>query len=229
MFRKNKKLNCEFGASAVEYIYGEMGEQPLAIFESHLAGCDGCIAELAEVSEARFEVYEWRRSAFEPLATPIIRIPYNEPAGVRGAIDRVWGAISASRMWAAGGFAAACIAVASWMALSAAGPSADSPSVAANSAEVAPAASKIEPPRYVAEAPMQPARSEIRRVTPARAPFIKAMATPKSPRTQIAQRKTPSRNNIDRSTAVPTLSGYSTDVDSSLRLAEVFDDIGSMD
>jgi hypothetical protein len=227
MFRKNKKLNCEFGASAVEYIYGEMGEQRLAVFESHLPGCDGCIAELAEVSEARFKVYEWRRSAFEPLTTPIIRIPYNEPAAALGVIDRVWGAMSGSRVWAAGGFAA-CMAVAFWMAFSA-GPSTDLPSVAANSAEVAPAASTIEPRRHVVEMPMQPERSEIGRVTPAPAQFVKARAAPKSPRTQIAQRRTPSRNNIDRSTAVPTLSGYLTEVDSSLRLAEVFDDIGSMD
>jgi hypothetical protein len=32
------------------------------------------------VSDARFSVYEWKKEAFDPLSTPDITIPYREPA-----------------------------------------------------------------------------------------------------------------------------------------------------
>src|SRR5690606_20032761 len=45
-------------------------------FEDHLADCDPCSAEMAEISFARLDVYEWHRDEFLEMPTPRIEIPY---------------------------------------------------------------------------------------------------------------------------------------------------------
>lgn len=230
MFRKNTKFDCGFGASAAEYIYGELAEERLSAFESHLAGCDACISELAEVSEARFEVYEWRKFAFDPLLTPIVRIPYHEPVRVGlGLTGRVSQFLSVSRVWTVGGLAVAGVAVASWMAISVVTPSADVIRVANTSAEAPAAPMTAEVSPLIGDAPSSPAAPEKRGGAAVRAGSANARpAAPRPVRTQIAAVRVPVRGNTARQTAAPlTLSGYSAEEDPSLRLAEVFDDIGS--
>jgi anti-sigma factor RsiW len=73
-------FNGDHGPELVTYIYGEMDDRARASFESHLAGCDDCAAELASVSDARLGVIEWRRNDFDHLSTPAIILPASEPA-----------------------------------------------------------------------------------------------------------------------------------------------------
>jgi len=69
--------NGNHETALVAYIYGELDEPSRNAFESHLAGCDDCAIELAAVSDARLGVVEWRRTDFEHLATPEIVVPFD--------------------------------------------------------------------------------------------------------------------------------------------------------
>ena len=72
----HKKQTCGFADEIVAYIYDEIDRAERTKFESHLAGCAVCTDEFAGLSNARFSVFEWRREEFAHLATPEIDIPY---------------------------------------------------------------------------------------------------------------------------------------------------------
>jgi hypothetical protein len=88
MLTKNNK-SCELSAEIVAYMYDELSLDDRAGFETHLADCTLCIDEFAEVSNARFAVYEWHKEAFEPLATPEFSIPYR-PVQLAGEVRGGW-------------------------------------------------------------------------------------------------------------------------------------------
>lgn len=71
---------CSFSEEVVSYLYNEIGASKRTEFESHLMSCDTCTAELADVSFARLDVYEWHRDEFAEMPTPRIIIPYGEAA-----------------------------------------------------------------------------------------------------------------------------------------------------
>ena len=70
---------CEREGDMVAYLYAEATPVQRAEFESHLLGCTVCTDEFAEMSGARYSVYEWQREEFAPLATPRFAIPYEVP------------------------------------------------------------------------------------------------------------------------------------------------------
>lgn len=74
-----KHLGCSFSEEVVEYLYDELSLSDRTAFESHLPDCDGCTSELADVSFARLDVYEWHRDEFVEMPTPRIVVPYGEP------------------------------------------------------------------------------------------------------------------------------------------------------
>jgi hypothetical protein len=80
MINGHHNNNGNHGVDLVAYIYGELDETARNAFESHLASCDECAIELAATSDARLGVVEWRRADFEHLATPEIVIPMGRPA-----------------------------------------------------------------------------------------------------------------------------------------------------
>src|SRR3954453_9051801 len=69
----------EYGLELVSYIYGELSDDRRSSFESHLEACDACVLELANYSDARLGVIEWRREDFDHLLTPAIVIPETKP------------------------------------------------------------------------------------------------------------------------------------------------------
>lgn len=71
---------CSFSEEVIAYLYDEMNASKRTEFESHLVICDPCTAELADVSFARLDVYEWHRAEFAEMPTPRIVIPYGEAA-----------------------------------------------------------------------------------------------------------------------------------------------------
>ena len=75
MSKQKNNADCGFAENIVAYIYGEMSGTATSAFEDHLADCQTCIDEFAAVADARYSVYEWQRSAFAPLETPVIKIP----------------------------------------------------------------------------------------------------------------------------------------------------------
>jgi hypothetical protein len=107
------------GEELVSYIYGELDPPRRDAFESHLSGCDECAVELASFSEARLGVIEWRREDFEHLATPEIGIPYETVTSTElvpgrnglfaDVLTAIRGLSALSKIGVA--FAAACLAV----------------------------------------------------------------------------------------------------------------------
>ena len=82
--KRTETNNCYFSGDSVEYLFREMAEPFVDSFEAHLPACQACSAELAAISFARLEVFDWKREEFDALPTPPIRIPYgeNESAGI---------------------------------------------------------------------------------------------------------------------------------------------------
>ena len=78
---------CSRGEALLAYLYREMSPSERSGFEIHLADCSSCIDEFAELANSRFEVYEWRRLAFDPLETPDFVVPFNERAPQRTGLS----------------------------------------------------------------------------------------------------------------------------------------------
>lgn len=78
MFRNSSDISpsCSSAEELVSYLYNEMDPVGRPAFEGHLADCDLCTAEMAEISFARLDVYEWHRDEFLEMPTPRIEIPY---------------------------------------------------------------------------------------------------------------------------------------------------------
>lgn len=78
--RDNLSPSCSSSEELVAYLYDEMNAAGRSVLEDHLSGCDLCASELADLSFARLDVYEWHRDEFKEMATPPIVIPYGETA-----------------------------------------------------------------------------------------------------------------------------------------------------
>ncbi|MEP6947161.1 MAG: zf-HC2 domain-containing protein [Acidobacteriota bacterium] len=88
-----KNLRCELNADMVTYLYAEATPAERERFEKHLLECTPCTDEFAELSDARFSVFEWQREEFAPLVTPKFDIPYPviQKAVVRTGFRSIFG------------------------------------------------------------------------------------------------------------------------------------------
>ena len=102
---------CSPPEELVAYLYGEGGDGVRDSIEQHLAGCDRCAGEFAELSFARLDVYEWHRDEFVEMATPRIVIPYAEMAVRSSWLDSLRGLFAWSGQWATAGAAVAAAAL----------------------------------------------------------------------------------------------------------------------
>ena len=90
-------VNCKYSNGIVPYMYGELATSAATEFESHLLECQACTDEFAALSAARYEVYDWKKLEFDPLATPAMSIPFEEVAStpwiekLRAAFASGWG------------------------------------------------------------------------------------------------------------------------------------------
>ena len=106
----------DHGFEFVSYIYDELDRTARETFEAHLAACDECAMELASYSDARLSVIEWRREDFDHLETPAIVVPWAsekrtpeaEPAG---AFSRFVEALVSLPMFAKAGMGLAAAAL----------------------------------------------------------------------------------------------------------------------
>lgn len=76
MLNNGNNKNCGFDDAMISYIYDEITTVERREFETHLVNCSACTEEFAEISGARFSVFEWQKEAFAELPTPEIVIPY---------------------------------------------------------------------------------------------------------------------------------------------------------
>jgi hypothetical protein len=114
----HKKSGCGFAEELVSYLYGEMSAAENAGFEKHLAACSVCADELDAFSGVQFSINDWKIKDFANLQTPLIEIPY--PVAAKnpetGTVETSWLAgirklFSPPWSLAAGSFAALAVCV----------------------------------------------------------------------------------------------------------------------
>jgi hypothetical protein len=221
---EKKTRNCPYNDEIVSYIYGELGEGAASGFETHLADCTVCTDEFAAVSNARFSVYEWQKEEFAPLPTPQFSIPYatapvsNQAPGIFAGLRDLF----AFGRWPALAAAGAVLALGvGFIAMNFSG--SDDQPIAVNAPQI--------------ERPTEPAVPQIANgTTDAPAPEIEkpeiAVAAEKRPvkTTQVRYtRKANVQEPVKKATTArkPALTDFDDNADTSLRLADLFDGIGS--
>lgn len=234
----NENNNCVLSDDIVSYIYDEMDLGGRAKFESHLVSCTNCTDQFALISDARFSMFEYRKEEFAHLPTPAIVIPYP-------ATQRV-GDIGQDPGWFAGltavfAFARSPLAVGAALALlmglgfvarSLIIPNEDS-LVASNSRVPA-----VQGPAVVPVAEIPKTSDSVFESENVAIPDMDKMksvrasvpAQPRSTSKGSANRR-PAQANIDdqnlrQAKRAPVLSQFAEDTDDSLRLSDMFDEIG---
>lgn len=71
----HKNSDCAFAESLVAYLYDEASAAEKRVFEAHLKNCATCDDELKEFGFARTAIHEWRVADFDQLPTPAFKIP----------------------------------------------------------------------------------------------------------------------------------------------------------
>jgi hypothetical protein len=221
---------CEFENGIVPYMYGELPTREATEFESHLLECSACTDEFAAVSAARYEVYEWKKLEFEPLATPVIELPEMEPAGGVSWIDKLRAVFANS--WAIPTFAFAGLAIATaFTLLFVLTGDKEKQIVARNTNEPVPASTVAEIKAAKIATPAK-APSELEKDVVAEPRMVNSTATKQTPsrRTRRVERVVPPKvdplpTTAQQPTKAPRLNGFDEEEDTSLRLAELFENI----
>ncbi len=105
---------CASSEELVALLYDELDSASRESTENHLAACDMCAGEFAELSFARLDVYEWHRDEFVEMATPRIVIPYEEAVVRTSWFDSLAGLFAGPGRWATTGAAFAAVAIAAF-------------------------------------------------------------------------------------------------------------------
>jgi hypothetical protein len=221
---KNDKSLCPRTDEIVAYIYDEIGGGAGA-FETHLSDCVICTDEFAAVSNARFEVYEWRKAEFVPLPTPEFTLPVTS-AGIEGSGVGFLAGLRAF-LGAAGLPAAAAalvlvaVGVGFVMLRSEGGPVND---LAANSREIAPPPATVAGPAIVERRLVDESVSEPISTAPG-AVRVSQPAT-------VSPRRSPKKGsgvryaNVPAARRAPVLNPVEDETDRTLRLTDLFDGVG---
>lgn len=235
----NGNKECEYKDEIVSYIYDEIDTVGRRKFETHLASCGSCTDEFAAVSDARFSVFEWQKEEFAPLSTPEIVIPYparrsealaDGPTGLFAGFAEFF---TFARSPLAIGVALAVVLGLGFVALNLLG--GDGDLVATNSkvpaveipVKNAPAAvkdEKIAPPE--ANVAGVSNNEDFNDIEPVRA----AVQEKPAPKRQRSAPRRPAKTSDEPSPGVqarkPMLSDFREEEDKTLRLTDMFDEIG---
>jgi len=217
---------CAVAEEIVAYLYAEMSGAKRDAFENHLVDCAACIDEFAEMSHARYSVYEWQREEFAPLATPRFKIPYDSER--QGFFDGLTDLLSIR--WVVPTVAMAVIVVAVTVGLlGSAGTQLPNPPALAE-AKVGEATVPTVSSPTVAQAGTQDLKTAIdvrliksaaKRTAPARpVRTVNAKSTVPLPRDTV-------RAVAAASVRAPVLSSEVEVADRSLRLSDIFDSEGT--
>lgn len=244
MIDQDHNQDGEHGVGLVAYMYDEVEAASRNKFESHLAACDECAMELASFADARLGVIEWRREDFDPLATPVILLPESERIANVADIPARAGVFASLRellvSWpvfaqAGAGLAAAALLVGFVYLAKFSGPN-DENFVAHRTSEsvVETAEQKDSKPTTVTTVNSEKAAPKRKEV--AQASLQKPVIQHSAPRIQLAPSRTNDRSpvvikssppRVQATTKVPRLNNLDDDEDKSLRLADLFAEIGT--
>jgi hypothetical protein len=243
MFELDHNLEGEHGVELLAYMYGELDQASRTAFETHLTSCDECAFELGSFADARLGVIEWRREDFDPLATPVILIPESEPVAafadrstVAGPMKAYWESLLSWPLFARVGTGLAAASLVAGIVYFAV--------VSRQSAEVAdkkpavianPSASEPEPKQQIEDVAEHKPASEPNRSTQTEP--VKVADDHSAQRFQLASSRTVAKSPIVKTirpkaeTAVtkkaPRLNNVEEEEDKSLRLTDLFAEIGS--
>ena len=216
---------CTHGGDMLAYLYNEMALTDRETFEVHLADCGTCIDDFAELSQSRYPVYEWKRVQFDPLPTPRVIIPV-EAASISW-FDKLRASLALRPAFAFGSLAAIAV-VASLAAFALIGGSTGNTEVAgfeptpsvmpSPEASVQPPARAIQP----VAASNQP-KADVRRDEEPKTVKVSASAS----RTAERLAKPKATQQAKRTEQLPTLNPVDEDEDDSLRLVDIFEEIGT--
>ncbi|MEP7148816.1 MAG: zf-HC2 domain-containing protein [Acidobacteriota bacterium] len=237
---------CKFNPNMVPYLYGEMSGRERSAFESHLVACTLCTDEFASISNARYEVYDWKKLEFDPLETPRFEIPSEEFAAegsVFGWVEKLRAGFATG--WLVPSAALAALAIVSVFAAllislpdnrqDIAAKNDNSNIAAVGSSTVTPATSDPETAANSEDEIQDVINNEIRVDAADRQPKRLRSSAPGHPRprnpvvnaklTQLhtSEAKQATTRNLEKS--VPRLNEFADDEDTSLRLAELFENI----
>ena len=212
---------CSRGGDTLAYLYDEMAAAERERFEVHLADCTTCIDDFAELSQSRYPVFEWKQLEFDPLPTPRVVIPF-EAASVSW-FDRLRTAFALRPAIAFGSLAAIAV-VASLAAFVLIGGSSGKMEVAGGASTPAP----VMPSPEATVQPVQPVvaanepRADIRRIEAPK--VVKSSTSASKPAAHSARPK--ATQQAKRNEPLPALNSTDEDEDDSLRLADIFEEIG---
>jgi hypothetical protein len=236
---------CKLSGAMVSYMYGELSSDESIGFEQHLLECSGCTDEFAAISSSRYEVYDWKKLDFDPLETPNFYIPYHEVASTASWSDKIREVIG--RAWSIPTISFATVAIITSIAAagliwqqnrnvgdlsSNTGPSEVTAPVkvvaplreeVSSSPEKRPTSGAFDrQDETVIDVTRRPAVEPMPRRIARRDPDVRPAVT----RPRRADVKQMTAKNLQ--SPVPTLNEYADDEeDTSLRLAELLEDIGS--
>jgi len=224
---------CSNGGDLLAYLYDEMPAADRETFELHLADCVSCIDEFAEISQGRYPVYEWKALEFDPMPTPRFVMPVEQATA--GLIDKLRTAFTANRGFAFGSAAATIlVAIFAGYAVYIQNGSENVVAVAQPAEPVASPVQKVVAPQPDPELKF-PIRDE-----PAKSIAVKPKATTKTGEIVKVSVRKPKPNEPARVSeskpspvpqrqilSIPVLSVAEDDEDDSLRLADLFEDIGA--
>lgn len=218
-----KFSECKFSSDIVPYMYGEMTGSETSTFESHLLECATCTDEFASISNARYEVYDWKKLAFDPLETPQIEIVF-DTGSVVSWMDKIRAVFAQG--WAIPSMATAGILVVAVIAAAFIFTRNPPPDVAANFSN-----------DVVVDEPSIPSAPQITAPEASPSLFANRGTEPRVVRSEAPQRVSQKRKVRTGRTAVinatsaqneqkaPRLNEFVEEEDTSVRLAELFDDI----
>lgn len=228
----NANKECGFEHEIVSYMYDEIDASRRVKFETHLVNCTSCTDEFAEISHARFSVFEWHKEDFAHLATPEIVIPYEprkvvvEKAGWFAGFAEVF---AFARSPLAVGAAFAVVLGIGFIGFNLIGAGGDE--IASNNT-VPPVviAERNEPPKVI-DSPVATvveetvAPGELRPVTAASRESRPKLARQTSPSRRVVESRS-EPNPTRQARRAPILSDLGDDDEDSLRLSDMFDEIG---
>ena len=231
-----KIKECGFSADMVPYMYAELPAAESAIFETHLLDCTACTDEFASLSSARYEVYDWKKVEFDMIPTPSFVVPVafeSDPA--MSWTEKIRAAFSAS--WAVPSVAFAAVAIVSIFAVIFISSSGENIQIASND-DRSDIVAREQTVNQIPETSLAPVASKAsdEALSKNSAPLLASVppAAPNAAPRKAAVRRTKAASRPNEFTQasvrndqkkIPRLNDFAENEDTSLRLAEMFDDL----